>query len=36
MLKSNLIGSIYKGTEHFYISKHFIETNNSLTYIARD
>ena len=36
MLKSNLIGSIYKGTEHFYIAEHFANKNNSIVYIARD
>ena len=36
MNKSNLVGSIYKGTEQFYIAKHFTNTNNSIVYIARD
>ena len=36
MLKSNLIGAVYKGTEHFYIEEHFKNINSSIVYIARD
>ena len=36
MIKSNSIGSIYKGTEHFYIDRHFRKNNNSVVYIARN
>ena len=36
MFKSHLIGSIYKGTEHFYIAEHFTSKNRSIVYIARD
>ena len=36
MYKIDKIGSIYRGTEHFYISKYFDNNNHSVTYIARD
>ena len=37
MIKSNLIGSIIKGCEHFYILDHFNKKiKKSILYIARD
>ena len=36
MLKSNLIGSVFKGAEHFYIFEHFKDTNKSIVYITRN
>jgi len=36
MIKSNLVGSVYKGTEQFYIARHFTNSNSSIVYIARD
>ena len=36
MLKSNLIGAVYRGTEHFYIEEHFKNLSSSIVYIARD
>ena len=37
MIKSNLIGSITKGCEHFYILEHLNKKiNKSLLYVARD
>ena len=36
MYKIDKIGSIYRGTEHFYITKYFDKNNHSVAYIARD
>ena len=36
MTKTNSIGLIFKGTEHFYLSEHFNHFNNKIVYIARD
>ena len=36
MFKSNLIGSILKGTEHFFIAEYFKDQNKQIVYIARN
>ena len=36
MINVNLIGSIFKGTEHFYLCEHFNNFSETIVYIARD
>ena len=36
MTNFHSIGSIYKGTEHFYISDHYLNKKKSLIYIGRN